>query len=239
MLKLVSALALSIASTLAIADQLIKKSSSEICHSPDSSHYKRTVSYTPYSTLEDCLTSGGRLPSGYSRGKDSETQQNSYSREKFGAGWGDSDNDCQDSRQEALIAQSTAPVRFQDNKSCRVASGRWLSPYTGEVIHDPKAIDIDHVVPLKWAWEHGAKAWTNEKRIRLANDPANLLSVEASLNRQKGAKGPEEWLPPANQCQYLSRFYRITLKYDLKLLPDEEKFRRVALDRCLKNHTPD
>ena len=232
MLQLAFALALSIASTIAIANQPVKKSSSGICHATDSRHYERTDNFTPYNSLDDCLNSGGRLPKGYVRGKHSEAQQNSYSREKFGGGWGDSDNDCQDSRQEALIAQSTAPVRFQDEKNCRVTSGRWISPYTGTVIHDPKIIDIDHVVPLKWAWEHGASTWTDDKRIRLANDPANLLSVEASLNRQKGAKGPEEWLPPENHCQYITRFYRVVLKYKLELNADESTYRATALEPC-------
>ncbi|MGM0953782.1 MAG: HNH endonuclease family protein [Pseudomonadota bacterium] len=56
-------------------------------------------------------------------------------------------------------------------------------------MHDASKIDIDHVVPLKWAWQHGANKWTKEKRERFANDPRNLWSVELSLNSQKGAKG--------------------------------------------------
>jgi len=88
--------------------------------------------------------------------------------------------------------------------------------YSGEVLFDASKVDIDHVVPLKWAWEHGAQSWSKAKREQFANDPINLVAVEASLNRQKGAKGLEEWLPPKNQEQYKARFQRVVLKYDLK-----------------------
>ena len=184
------------------------------CPSSASRYYERTRNFTPYQSLEACLAAGGKLPAGQSL---SATKSSSaeYSRGQFGSGWDDADGDCQDSRQEALIAQSTAPVRFKDNNHCRVLSGRWISPYSGKVIHDPSAMDIDHVVPLKWAWEHGASSWPKEKRVRFANDPRNLVSVEASLNRQKGAKGLDEWLPPANQQQYIARFKAVAKMYGL------------------------
>ena len=134
---------------------------------------------------------------------------------RFGHGWADIDGDCQNSRHEALIAQSTASVRYKDGGQCQVTAGRWISPFTGTVIHDPREMDIDHVVPLKWAWEYGANRWSGEKREQFANDPINLLSVEARLNRQKGAKGPDEWLPPANRCQYMLRFLRVAKIYRL------------------------
>ncbi|WOH39538.1 DUF1524 domain-containing protein [Thalassotalea fonticola] len=62
---------------------------------------------------------------------------------------------------------------------------------------------MDHVVPIKWAWEHGARSWGVKKRVAFADAPANLLSVEASLNRCKGAKGVDEWLEPKNNVSIL------------------------------------
>ncbi|XKG36511.1 HNH endonuclease family protein [Marinobacter sp.] len=103
-------------------------------------------------------------------------------------------------------------------------TGRWISPFTGNVIQNSSEIDIDHVVPLKWAWDHGADNWSRAKREKFANDPVNLWSAELSLNRQKGARGPEEWLPPAGKCQYVSRFVRIVKVYELK--PSEGQFNR-------------
>jgi hypothetical protein len=75
---------------------------------------------------------------------------------------------------------------------------------------------------LKWVWLHGAKNQSIEKRIKLTNEPANLLSVEAKLNRQKGTKGLDEWLPPRNQCQYIVKFIRIKNIFGL-ILSDTER----------------
>lgn len=194
----------------------VKLSTSGICHDSSSRSFNRTKNFTPFQSLEDCLGAGGRLPRSYAlEQKGSLNRLNEYRREHFGSGWADIDGDCQNSRHEALIAQSTGQVTFNDQRKCMIKTGRWISMYSGMVIHDATAIDIDHVVPLKWAWDHGANNWTKERRVEFANDPANLLAVEASLNRQKGAKGPDEWQPPTNQCQYLSRFRRIAVKYNL------------------------
>ena len=43
-------------------DTFIKLSKSGICHSPDSSSYSQTKSFTAYATLEECLSAGGKLP---------------------------------------------------------------------------------------------------------------------------------------------------------------------------------
>ncbi|WP_292276783.1 HNH endonuclease family protein [Marinobacter sp.] len=115
----------------------------------------------------------------------SELADREYSRSAFGHGWDDADGDCQDARAEALIASSTTPVRFADNKRCRVITGRWVSPFTGNVIQNASNIDIDHVVPLAWAWKRGAGKWPGERRERFANDPINLLPVEASFSKDQ------------------------------------------------------
>lgn len=198
--------------------EVVKKSKSEICHTPGSQYYSRTKSFTPYETLDQCLASGGRLPKGQSYTSQPKPEMaveasTKYSRDKFGRGWADEDKDCQNTRQEILISLSTAPVRFSDDRECRVTFGRWISMYSGEVIFEASKLDIDHIVPLKWAWDHGADKWSKEKREKFANDPINLVAVEASLNRQKGAKGLDEWLPPKNQTQYKARFDRIWKLY--------------------------
>lgn len=204
------------------ASEITKKSKSSICHAPGTEYYSRTKNFTPYDTLEQCLASGGRLPKGQSytsqpKPKAVSETPTKYSRDEFGRGWADDDKDCQNTRQEILISLSTAPVRFADDRECRVTFGRWISMYSGEVIFDASKLDIDHIVPLKWAWDHGANEWSKEKREKFANDPINLVAVEASLNRQKGAKGLDEWLPPKNQTQYKARFERVLIKYDVNL----------------------
>lgn len=166
---------------------VVKMSNSGICHPPQSSWYDRTKTFQPFDSVEACLDSGGRLPKGMARPSVSDrrviksSDSGSYSRSAFGHGWDDSDGDCQDSRAEALIQMSSTPVRFATDRRCRVVTGRWISPFSGNVIQNASEADIDHVVPLKWAWDRGANHWSDVNRERFANDPVNLLPVEAVL----------------------------------------------------------
>lgn len=41
---------------------VVKKSTTGICHAPGTTYYEKTKNYTSYSTVEECLNSGGRLP---------------------------------------------------------------------------------------------------------------------------------------------------------------------------------
>jgi hypothetical protein len=219
-----------------VSADLIKKTKSGICHPPASSYYDRTKNYAAFDSVNACLAAGGRLPKGMSNKKKATAVAlagTGYSRDRFGSGWADVDGDCQNSRAEALIEQSTTQVRFADERRCRVVTGRWISPFTGKVIQNASDIDIDHVVPLKWAWDHGASKWPKDKRERFANDPINLWSVELSLNRQKGAKGPEGWLPPAGKCGYVSRFVRIVKVYGLEPSDRQlQRYKKQLADYC-------
>ena len=44
------------------SDLPVKKSNSGICHTPGSHYYYQTKHFIPFKTLDDCLSSGGRLP---------------------------------------------------------------------------------------------------------------------------------------------------------------------------------
>jgi hypothetical protein len=215
---------------------VVKKSKSGICHDEYSSYYNRTNIFIPYNTLNSCLNSGGKLPNNY-KGKTSYTsnQSNKYARSKFGHGWADLDKDCKDSRVETLASQSVGQVQYKTYKSCEIKSGKWISTFTGNTIYNASDIDIDHVVPLKWAWLHGADSWSKSKRIKFANDPANLLSVEASLNRSKGGKGLDEWLPPKNRCQYIVRFMRVYKTYGSTLTSSENSKYKAIKNQSCKN----
>ena len=174
------------------AASTIKQSTSGLCHPPQSSWYDRTRTYKPFDTVEACLDAGGRLPKGISLASLDQAKRSDdassgamarYQRSAFGHGWDDADGDCRNSRAEALIASSTTQVHFATDRGCRVVAGRWVSAFTGNVIQNASNIDIDHVVPLAWSWDRGAREWPGETRLRFANDPVNLLPVEASLNR--------------------------------------------------------
>ncbi|WP_371377669.1 HNH endonuclease family protein [Thalassotalea aquiviva] len=228
------------------ATQIVKKSNSGICHTVESPYYQQTKNFIAFPKLSDCLDSGGRLakntqsfnniqPALKTTHEASSWQSNkalNYSRDQFGKGWEDSDSDCQNTRMELLIGYSLSSVHYKTAKSCQVTYGKWVSPFTDKTIYHASDIDIDHIVPLHWAWEHGAREWPLNKRIEFANDPANLLSVEASLNRQKGAKDISEWLPPKNQCQYIDSFNKVVKAYKLGSSQTEQKLSHVKRQYC-------
>jgi len=151
--------------------------------------------------------------------------------------WVDEDGDCQDARAEILINYSTVEVTFADDRECRVVGGEWHDPYTGLVFTDASQLDIDHVVPLKVAWESGAWTWTAGKREQYANDlELSLLPVSASANRSKGAKAPNEWMPDndAFQCEYVALWVSVKKKHGLGFTLEEARYVSGWLDGCGK-----
>lgn len=200
----------------------VKQSRSGICHDQSSPYYAKTRNYQAYNTLKQCLAAGGRLPKEYS-GNQAATLASArsahriprYNRDLF-EHWIDADGDCINTRHELLMKQSVSTVDTGRNR-CTAYRGRWNDPYTGKVFYNAQDLDIDHLVPLAWAWSHGAHSWSESKRRAFANDESNLFAVQASVNREKGASGPLEWLPPnrAYHCQYVLRFQRIAMKYRL------------------------
>lgn len=126
-----------------------------------------------------------------------------YNREAF-QHWADIDGDGLNTRQYVVA-------------KARIISSVWVCPYTGEVFTDPWKMDVDHIIPLAWAWRHGAEQWTDSRRKEFANDPENLELVSADVNRAKGSKGPDKWLPPNLRYAgiYLHKFDNICRKYQL------------------------
>ena len=128
-----------------------------------------------------------------------------YTRSAFGYGWKDYDKDGEDARAEVLIAYHR-PGREKVELQLvggRVVYGRWLCRWSGEIVTVARDLDVDHLVPLKEAWVTGACMWEKERRERYANGLGIkslrrgwLVPALAGLNRSKGAKRPDEWMPP-------------------------------------------
>ena len=151
--------------------------------------------------------------------------------------WTDDDSDCQDTRQEVLVAESASQVVFDADRQCRVESGHWFDPYTGQVYTDPGDLDIDHLVPLANAHRSGGWAWSSGRKRQFANslgDPAHLIAVSASANREKGARGPEEWRPPRTSywCSYATAWARVKRAWDLTATRMEAEALREMLRTC-------
>lgn len=126
--------------------------------------------------------------------------------------WEDFDGDCFDTRQEILLAESLVPATHDD---CRVTGGVWVDLYAGGMITNPSLLDVDHVIPLHWAHQHGADGWSETLKRLFANDPENLIAVGRSANRSKGSRGPSEYLPELYRCEYVRRWRLLLGKYQL------------------------
>lgn len=145
-----------------------------------------------------------------------------YNREDW-KHWSDWDDDCMNTRHEILKVQADGPITLSDD-GCKVISGVWDDPFSGETLTLASDLDVDHIVPLKWANGHGGSRWSVEKKEQFANDPINLLAVDDGLNQAKGARGPDEWIPPNEfyWCEYMSAWRRVLAKYsDLTLTKEE------------------
>ena len=151
--------------------------------------------------------------------------------------WTDADRDCQDARQETLIAESTVPVEFKTGDRCKVATGRWIAPYTGTAVENPSDLDIDHMVPLYNAHQSGGWRWSAERKEEYANYlgyPGHLIAATASANRQKGADGPEEWRPPDETywCRYALDWMAIKTQWGLTATEREIAALREMASGC-------
>ena len=151
--------------------------------------------------------------------------------------WSDDDGDCQNARQETLIAESDTPVGYANDDRCRVASGSWQGPYTGEFFTDPRDLDIDHMVPLANAHRSGGWAWTEDRKRRYANDlsyAGHLIATKASANRAKGSSGPDDWKPPERGywCQYAIDWITVKNTWDLTATDSEAAALEEMLQTC-------
>jgi Protein of unknown function (DUF1524)/Protein of unknown function (DUF3761) len=123
--------------------------------------------------------------------------------------------------------------------ACKVLAGTLApDPYTGTSIRfvygGASEVDIDHVVALSDAWQKGAASWPAGKRLALANDPLNLLAVDASANRSKGDGDTATWLP-ANKsfrCTYVARQVTVKGKYAVWVTPAERDAITRVLSTC-------
>jgi hypothetical protein len=148
-----------------------------------------------------------------------DPRKTGYKRTAFGDAWADVDGNHCDTRNDVLARDLTNVVRT-DN--CNVASGVLQDHYTGKAIdfiRGKSKVDIDHIVPLSYAFQQGAGDWNAAKRQALANDMDNLLAADASANRTKGDKGPSEWMPSNSsfRCDYGKKFAAVAVKYDLPI----------------------
>jgi len=169
-----------------------------------------------------------------------------YRREAFGDSWTDDNpaagghNGC-DTRND-ILDRDLVDKSYVSIKRCptAVATGLLHDPYTNADIAFTRgeqtgaAVQIDHIVPLALAWDLGARNWTDDLRLRFANDPANLLAVQGQANQDKGDREPATWMPPntAFRCQYAIQFIAVLRGYALPIDAPSAAALRDAASTC-------
>lgn len=186
------------------------------------------VAISPASEALKTLAIKGRAP------------KTGYTRAQFGDGWL-TISGC-DTRNRILARDLTnvAYVPSIDTVVCKVATGTLHDPYTASVIQFTRGestsddVQIDHVVALSDAWQKGAQLLTPEERVKLANDPLELLAVDGNANQQKSDGDAATWLP-ANKlfrCNYIARQIAVKQKYNLWITRSEYDAMARVLDLC-------
>lgn len=138
-----------------------------------------------------------------------------------------------DTRETALVRDGSDVMT--DPSTCKVTSGSWVDPYSGETFTDAKKMDIDHLIPLQYAHQHGGASWDAAKKQAYANDlDTVLLTVSARENRSKGAAGPGEYMPPLKsyRCEYSQRWVAVSEKYGLTVGKADRQALNSGLSSC-------
>jgi Protein of unknown function (DUF1524) len=174
------------------------------------------------------------------------THRYDYHRSAYGDAW-DDDNDAPgghngcDTRDD-ILDRDLVDKTYVSIKRCpnAVATGILHDPYTNAVIVFQRgakvgeAVQIDHIVPLAYAWDMGASGWPEPERLRFANDPSNLLAVQGQANQDKGDLPPAKWMPPnaAFACQYAIQFIAVLRGYSLPVDEPSAVVLRQAASTC-------
>lgn len=158
--------------------------------------------------------------------------------------WISAGSSCWNTREEVLYRDAKVGSTILLDKSkketknkkeaCYIIGGQWEDPYSRDVITDPKKIDIDHVIPLKYVATHGGQDWDKDKKEAYANDYEGLLAVSATENRKKSDKGPEEYMPPNIEfhCDYSKQFIYMAYKYNISITEGDKKVLKKGLNAC-------
>ena len=156
-----------------------------------------------------------------------------YDRDLF-KHWSDVDGDGCNARYEVLIDESLTPVRV--SSGCKLSGGTWVSAFDLKETNDPSTFDVDHLVPLKEAWDSGAWAWDASTRQAFANDldyDMSLIAVSASSNRSKSDRDPADWMPPNKDywCEYITAWVQVKTRWSLSVdSAEKSKIEEVAED---------
>jgi hypothetical protein len=182
-------------------------------------------------------------PDTFTRGNRDSFFLDPNSRDKFynEADWplfeGNSSN-CRSIRQTILVLTSRETVSFTNPRECEVRTGSWIDEYTGKRFTVASQLELDHIIPRRYAHNQGGDRWPPGKKFQFANDPMNLIMVERREARRKADKGPSGYLPREEfQCEYAQQWRAVADKYDLRLNTRDSNRILVILRGCTEDRS--
>lgn len=167
-----------------------------------------------------------------------EVTVEAYERVHHFGGWvkNKKSGDCFNTRNKVLVRENVGTIVLKEENKCSVAKGEWVDVYSGRTMTDAQAeIQIDHMVPLREAYDSGAYKWTFKERCLYGNYLGyrnHLVAASGEENNEKSAKTPEDYMPsnPSYQCEYLKDWLKIKSYWGLSLAPEEMKAIRKLVD---------
>ena len=192
------------------------------------------------------VVSGSRLAQAKDSLAELKTRESLPTKEydsKEYAQWADLDGDGCDTREEVLFRD--LKVRESDGTNCGLKSGTGFNYYSADteryLIYVPtiskddntsttsnKAIQIDHIVSKKNAWDNGGSNWTDEKWKKFVNYENNLIATYAYDNTSKGSKDATEWLPSNKKYHCLFAVKQIETKAEFELTVTEPERNKLS-----------
>lgn len=135
--------------------------------------------------------------------------------------WGDWQSKGKCTMREMIIRDTGSQVAVDEE--CRAVRGSWYSVYDGKMITNANELEIDHIVPVKEAWESGGKNWSRKQKNAFYNDRSNLIAVSRDSNRAKSDRDPATWQPSNKTytCNFIMNWVRIKNRYGLTVDPQE------------------
>lgn len=123
------------------------------------------------------------------------------------------------------------------NAACYVTGGKWFSAYDGQTFTNPEDLDIDHMIPLNYAAQHGGQDWGSDKKADYANNreyAGHLNAVSANSNRSKSDQGPSKWKPSRQEdwCVYATDWVNISATWSLTVTKDDKNALTEMLNKC-------
>lgn len=168
-----------------------------------------------------------------------------YNRKKHFSGWVNDfrDESCLNIRGLILESQSIDKVKYGGARGCTVVFGKWYDPYTDSYFRDPvKDLQIDHMVPLKHAYQSGAYEWSKEKRCLYSNfrwSEYHLIPTFGKENSKKSDQSPVGYVPKNDDyvCEYLKNWLKVKAIWKLRVNPSEKSaiLNKIKDYQCDKN----